>query len=123
MGCRGYKHQQWPRERYQSYMNYTANNFCQFQHLLRRNNYLPLKAIAGGKGNDERGHGQALDRRKATNLEYICLWPGTAHRLGGEERMRKPFPPIQKTDGDITHLRMDFRRMGLSIGSRRKDHM
>lgn len=68
-------------------------------------------------------HGQALGRRKAANLEYISLWLGTAHRLGGEERMRKPFPPIRKSDGDITHLRMDFGRIGLSIGSRSKDHM
>lgn len=104
-------------------MNYTANNFCQFQHLLRRNNYLPLKAIAGGKGNDDRGPRQALSRRKAANLENISRWPGTAHRLVGEERTRKPFPPVRKTNRDITHLRMDFRRVGLSIASRNKGHM
>lgn len=104
-------------------MNYTANNFCQFQHLLRRNNCLPLKAIAGGKGNDGRGPRQALaDGRQLTRRTFP---DGQEQRTGlfGEERMSKPFPPVRKTDRDITHLRMDFRRIGLSIASRSKDHM
>lgn len=54
-------------------------------------------------------------------LESISLWLGAGHRLVGKERMGKHqatlenFPHIWETDGDIAHVRREFRMMGVWV--------